>query len=182
MLKQVLEIQSVQLSVLESAPPKLRIVASGTVPTAGWTEPQLLPFVYIQPPPDGIYDFSFVAKAPREIVPQVITPITADFLLEPLPDDLRGVRVHASLNNKVALLKTANGAKTLCLKGVLTDEGVECQAFRTESDKLFTLVGDLKEFKTGDKVVVCGVSADRSFCMQGTTMIVSWIDKAPPRC
>ena len=43
MLKQVLEIQSVQLSVLESAPPKLRIVASGTVPTAGWTEPQLLP-------------------------------------------------------------------------------------------------------------------------------------------
>lgn len=178
-LKLILEVHTVQLSVLESEPPKLRIVASGTVPSTGWTQPQLIPFVYIQPPIDGIYDFSFVAQEPKGTVPQVITPITADYLLDPIPDALKGVRVNASLNSKVIRLKPQDGASTLCLKGVLTDEGIECQAFRSVSDELFTLIGDLKGYKTGDKVVVCGVVADFSFCMQGTTLIMNWIGDAP---
>ena len=68
-----------------------------------------------------------------------------------------------------------------CYRGVLTDEGVECQAFRSEDGELFTLLGDLGGFSDGDKVVVCGTIADISFCMQGTTLVVSYIGKKPPR-
>ncbi|HEX8853627.1 MAG TPA: hypothetical protein VF754_09080 [Pyrinomonadaceae bacterium] len=68
-----------------------------------------------------------------------------------------------------------------CYKGVLTDEGVECQAFRSEEGELFTLLGDLGGFSDGDKVVVCGTIAEISFCMQGTTLVVSYIGKKPPR-
>ena len=68
-----------------------------------------------------------------------------------------------------------------CYKGVLTDEGVECQAFRSEDGELFTLLGDLGGFSDGDKVVVCGTIAEISPCMQGTTLVISYIGKKPPR-
>lgn len=72
-----------------------------------------------------------------------------------------------------------NGA--VCLKGTLTDEGVECQAFRSTEGELYTLMGDLNGFQNGDEVVVCGTIAGVSFCMQGTTISVSWIGKEAPK-
>ncbi len=102
--KKVLEVQSVQLSILESLPEQLRIIASGTVPTGGWTDPELIQYVYVTPPRDGIYDFDFVAKPPEGIVTQVITPIEVSYTLESIPDDLKGARIHASTNAIVALL------------------------------------------------------------------------------
>ena len=68
-----------------------------------------------------------------------------------------------------------------CYRGVLTDEGVECQAFRSEDDELFTLIGDLEGYGVGDKVVVCGTIAEISFCMQGTTLVISYIGKNAPK-
>ena len=67
------------------------------------------------------------------------------------------------------------------MKGILTDEGIECQAFRSLDGDLYTLVGNLNGYKNGDEVVVCGTIAGLSFCMQGTTINVSWIGKEPPR-
>jgi hypothetical protein len=64
---------------------------------------------------------------------------------------------------------------TICLRGQLTDEGTECQAFRDDAGDLYTLVGDLGRFATGDPVVVCGTIADVSFCNQGTTLAVTSI-------
>ena len=75
----------------------------------------------------------------------------------------------------------ATNAGAVCVKGTLTDEGVECQAFRGTDGELYTLMGDLKEFQNGDEVVVCGTIAGVSFCMQGTTINVSWIGKEVPR-
>ncbi len=75
----------------------------------------------------------------------------------------------------------SDGRFMRCYKGVLTDEGVECQAFRSDEGELFTLLGDLGGFSDGDKVVVCGTIADISFCMQGTTLVVSYIGKKAPR-
>ena len=77
-----------------------------------------------------------------------------------------------------------SGEKTsgaICVKGTLTDEGVECQAFRSIDGELYTLMGDLNGFQNGDEVVVCGTIAEISFCMQGTTINVSWIGKEAPR-
>jgi hypothetical protein len=68
-----------------------------------------------------------------------------------------------------------------CYKGELTDEGVECQAFRSEEGELFTLIGDLEGYQNGDKVVVCGTIAEISPCMQGTTLVISYIGKKTPK-
>ena len=73
------------------------------------------------------------------------------------------------------------GRLMACYKGELTDEGVECQAFRSEEGELFTLIGDLEGYGNGDKVVVCGTIAEISFCMQGTTLVISYIGKKPPK-
>jgi hypothetical protein len=74
-----------------------------------------------------------------------------------------------------------DGRVMRCYKGQLTDEGVECQAFRSDDGELFTLVGGLDGYKDGDKVVVCGTIAEISFCMQGTTLVVSYIGKKVPK-
>ena len=74
-----------------------------------------------------------------------------------------------------------DGRVMRCYKGQLTDEGVECQAFRADNGELFTLIGDLAGYENGDKVVVCGTIAEISFCMQGTTLVVSYIGKKVPK-
>src|SRR5687768_13959267 len=103
-MEKVMEVKEVELAVLESFPPKLRIFASGTVPTGGWTNPRLEPFIFIQPPPNGIYDFDFVADPPEGPATQVITPIEVVHLWDPLPEGVKGVRIHAMQNSKTALL------------------------------------------------------------------------------
>jgi hypothetical protein len=103
-LEKIREVTEVHLAVLESFPPKLRITAAGTVPTGDWSNPALQPRIHIQPPPDGIHDFDFVADRPAGPVPQVISPIQATYTWEELPEGVKGVRVHASQNAKTALL------------------------------------------------------------------------------
>ncbi|MBA4141819.1 MAG: hypothetical protein H0X43_02195 [Nitrosospira sp.] len=105
-MEKILEVIEVELAVLESFPPKLRITAAGTVRTGGWSNPRLEPYVHIQAPPDGIHDFDFVADRPEGIVTQVISPIAAVYTWENFPEGVKGVRVHASENSKTAWLKT----------------------------------------------------------------------------
>ena len=71
----------------------------------------------------------------------------------------------------------AKRAVSVTVTGTLTDEGVECRALRAEDGALYTLTGDLKTFKTGDRVTVTGTIAEVSTCMQGTTIAVTKIEK-----
>lgn len=174
----VYDVKNVSLGTLKSNPPKLAIVAKGSVPSGGWSGSMLIPYTYIQAPPDGIYDFDFVGVPPDGLATQAFAEIEASLTLETIADGLKGVRVHASQNAVVSLLNGSSvTGTTVCIKGQLTDEGVECQALRTDSNQLYTLVGDLKGFGVGDKVCVSGAVAEISFCMQGTTIAVSWIVK-----
>lgn len=66
-------------------------------------------------------------------------------------------------------------SNTVCMKGKLTDEGVECQAFRSDAGDLYTLTGDLSGYQNGDVVIVCGLPVENSTCMQGTTIDLLWI-------
>jgi hypothetical protein len=177
----VYEIKDVRLTVYRSFPPKLLIEVDAIVPTTGYTQPELVEYIYVKPPPNGIYDFDFVASPPNGPSADVITPISVKHLMEPMPRELTGVEVHASNNSKVARLQAAISPSTICVKGKLTDEGVECQALRSTDGDLFTLVGDVDGFQNGDEVVVCGTIAEISFCMQGTTINVTWIGKSVPR-
>jgi len=172
----VYNVKSVSLATLRSNPPKLSISAKGSVPSGGWSDAILIPYTYIQAPPDGIYDFDFVAAPPNGPATQAFADIEANLTLETIADELKGVRVHASQNNVVSLLNGSSvTGTTICIKGQLTDEGVECQALRTHSNELYTLVGDLKGFSVGDNVCVSGTVAEISFCMQGITIAVNWI-------
>ena len=69
------------------------------------------------------------------------------------------------------------GGKPIHVRGILTDEGVECQALRTANGQLYTLSGDLGGFKTGDKVRVKGEIAQVSTCQQGITIAVEKIQE-----
>jgi hypothetical protein len=99
----VLEITEVNLALLESFPPQLQITVFGTVPSTGWKNPVLIPYTYIQAPPDGIYDFDFGATPPEGVAAQVISPIRVSMLFP--ADGVKGVRIHSSTNVKVALLE-----------------------------------------------------------------------------
>ena len=73
------------------------------------------------------------------------------------------------------------GKKTIEVKGRLTDEGVECQALRADDGTLYTLSGDLRGFKTGDRVRVAGTIAEVSICQQGITIEIRKIAADHPR-
>lgn len=105
MLKKILKVTGIVLSIEKVLPPNLIIEAKGEVTTSGWSKGQLLPYIYIVPPADGIYEFDFVAEAPTGPVQQVITPITAEpYKWNDFPKDLKGVKVYASSNHMTKLL------------------------------------------------------------------------------
>ncbi len=82
----------------DSNPNTVKITAEGTVRSAGWKNPQLIPRVHALPPEDGIWHFSFTAEAPGGIVPQVMAPISAVYVIENVPGGFKGVRVQAETN------------------------------------------------------------------------------------
>jgi uncharacterized protein DUF5818 len=73
---------------------------------------------------------------------------------------------------------TAQRSQSMTVTGKLTNEGAECKAMRGDDGKLYTLTGDLKGFRTGDRVKVTGRIAEMSTCMQGTTLGVEKIERA----
>lgn len=107
----VSSVEKVAVAILKSMPPKVSVVAHGTVPTAGWSNGSLSPWFYIAPPADGVQDLDFVAEAPSGPVIQLPSPITADLVIPVAPADywgpgrpLTGVRVHARTNKAVGML------------------------------------------------------------------------------
>jgi hypothetical protein len=72
------------------------ITALGMVTTTGWSQARLQPFIYVQPPPDGIWDFVFVAKPPSGIAADVVSPISTSYVWKLGGYDLKGVRIHSA--------------------------------------------------------------------------------------
>ena len=69
--------------------------------------------------------------------------------------------------------------KTMKIQGQLTSDGVECPAMKADNGAIYTLLGDVKGFRTGDRVIVEGTPVEISFCMQGTTLQVTRITRSP---
>ena len=82
----------------------LVITAAGEVSSTGWKNPGLSAHVYVQPPPDGIWEFSFYAEPPEGTSRPVVTPIEATYVMKEVPGGLKGVRVHAATNSVETLL------------------------------------------------------------------------------
>ncbi len=66
---------------------------------------------------------------------------------------------------------------SVTITGMLTSEGVECQAMRSIDGKLYTLAGDTKRLGPGAPVQVTGKIARVSICQQGTTIEVRRISQ-----
>ena len=62
--KTVFEVKSMDMRVQESAPPHVRVKASGTTRTGGWTNPRLAPIIHKMARQDGMLELSFVADEP----------------------------------------------------------------------------------------------------------------------
>jgi|GEM_PF-5721730 len=75
------------------------------------------------------------------------------------------------VNSKIA----PGEVRMLRMHGSLIPDGKKCQAFRNMRGQVFTLTGDLKNFKTGDKVSIEGVQVADSPCKQDPTVQVNVI-------
>ncbi len=96
--KKILRVLKVNTTVYKTHPPTLSIDAVGQVNTGGWKNGRLVPYVYVQFPPDGIWEFDFVADEPAGPVIQVISVISANYLWHDYPKELKGVRIYSSTN------------------------------------------------------------------------------------
>jgi len=105
MTEKVYSVTDVTLNVIRTSPPALLIRARGLALTTGWKNPSLSKYTYIIEPAGGIFDFDFHAEPPTGIVLQVLAPIVAEYLLKGDWTMLKGVRIHASIDEKVALLR-----------------------------------------------------------------------------
>jgi hypothetical protein len=110
MQTKILETVSIDLQILKREPPILDIIAIGNVTSSGWKHGRLVPYIYITPPADGIYEFDFVAEPPTGPALTVILPIVAQGQWEDFPPDLKGVKIYSSSNSLVATLDNAKEA------------------------------------------------------------------------
>jgi hypothetical protein len=158
----------------------LEIHAKGQASTPGWTS---LALVKLSTSTKDELVYAFVGVPPTKVVPQQVVPVNAKVTFSgPRP---KRVRVRSANNSKIATVPPKAQGKedtsstttpAITVVGKLTPEGVECQALREDTtNKLFTLSGALKGFKTGDHVKVGGSIAEVSICQQGTTINVSSI-------
>lgn len=101
---EIVEVSNVRLAVMKGIPSQLLITTTGKVSSSGWEKPALAAFQYIQPPSDGIYDFTFVAVPPAGTSLQVISDISSVYHMNPIPIGLKGVRIRAKNNEQVVYL------------------------------------------------------------------------------
>jgi plastocyanin len=136
----ILSVTDVTTTILESFPPQAIITAMGSVPSTAWTSPRLIPYIYVTPPADGIYEFDFVADRPVGISIPMTTPITAKHIYPDLTG-VKGFRIYASSNNKQVLIGKVETERSMlrpirrdrsapapdlpmALKSMLADEGL----------------------------------------------------------
>jgi hypothetical protein len=91
----------------KSNPPSILVEATGTVGTPGWRNIRLDRLEKVLSA-DGILDLDFVGDPPTGIVPQVVRPANADFIIDPKEaEKIVGVLVHSRTGNLLGTLGTA---------------------------------------------------------------------------
>lgn len=99
----IYSVKSACLFINKSKPPQIVVGAEGTVNSTGWTNGRLLPWIYVNPPTDGILDLDFIADKPSGIVIWLWSKIGGSIQME-MPKWLKGVRIHTSNNKLEAML------------------------------------------------------------------------------
>jgi hypothetical protein len=97
--EQIYSVTGVEVEVQKRHPPILVVRAKGETNTSGWTGAALSQVVYVDPPQDGIQDYTFVATPPSEGGLDVLTPVEAEDSWPDFEAWVRGVRVSAATNS-----------------------------------------------------------------------------------
>jgi hypothetical protein len=108
--KHVAEVTLVRVWLQESQPPLLVVEYKGLVSTTGWSQPELWPRFYTEPPADGIYDFDFMALPPDGPSSDQIYEIGDEVSMAGAPHDIVGIRVHAANNSLLAKISDSSPA------------------------------------------------------------------------
>ncbi|CCE98518.1 hypothetical protein SFHH103_04027 (plasmid) [Sinorhizobium fredii HH103] len=98
------------LRITTTKAPWLLIAARGRVSSTGWHEAQLVAYMYLTPPADGVQEFDFIARKPDagNVQLPVLSPISTELELPNVDVEnywgssvpLRGIRVYAVSNRK----------------------------------------------------------------------------------
>lgn len=100
----IMSVETADIQILKSDPPRIAVEALGTVNSGGWSNGRLVPAVYIVPPSDGMQDFQFIATGPEGIVTMGTVKNFVGSGWVPQFDWLKGVRIHSSTNSIEVML------------------------------------------------------------------------------
>lgn len=90
----VYRVDKLTVKRLAQSPPAIVIEAEGMAPTAAWTDIRLEPQVMV----DDELTYHFVGTPPKEMAAQVLSPVKAARLVDPLPENVGKIRVAATGN------------------------------------------------------------------------------------
>ncbi len=97
-------VQRVSVSIERSTPPSLLITVDGLAATPGYSNIHLST-IEKELSPDRIFDLELVGEPPSILVPQVVRPVTSDFVVnDKFVDQVIGVTVHARTNQMTAFI------------------------------------------------------------------------------
>ena len=99
----ILQVNSVDVQIMPGDKPQAVITVQGVAGTPGWTNVRLEPLEK-KLSADGIFDMEFVGDPPDGIVIQVLTPVSASFVMKSDVERLVGVKVEARTNSVFQLV------------------------------------------------------------------------------
>jgi hypothetical protein len=95
--KTILEIRSVDIQIAERKPPFITVTVRGTTKTGGWKDFELRPLPTLAKEV-GMLSYTLVATPPSGVATQVLTPVIATMKIDPIPDDVKTIRVLGETN------------------------------------------------------------------------------------
>lgn len=95
--KTIYEVLTVDVAISKKNPPSAVVTVKGTARTGGWTKVELRPLQTFAPEV-GMRSFTLVGQAPSGFATQALTPVTATFTIDPLPADVKTIRVLSETN------------------------------------------------------------------------------------
>ena len=95
--KAIYEVTGIDVGVAKDKPTFVTVVVKGTTRTGGWTNAQLKPLQTFAPEV-GMRSFTFVASPPTGSSTAAMTPIQATIRIDPLPPDVKTIRVLSETN------------------------------------------------------------------------------------
>lgn len=104
-LKLVYSVDKITMKRLAKSPPALVLEAEGTAPTAGWENISLEPLVI----ENDTLTYRLMGTPPQGMAAQVLTPVKASRLVDPLPDGTAKIRVTAAENEVIEPVPPAPG-------------------------------------------------------------------------